>query len=136
MLVTMYRTLPINVELVFNIIEASSEYEDCGSYGRERFVFKMKVWKKSDLSHYRVVEEVMYNGGRSSNYLVDFVQNATNEEFIWYWTDVEFAIGAVFIGMITPVSRVNYNNHKKVFYNVRALRHLGYIEEEGENNND
>lgn len=129
-------SLPVNVELVFKIISASSEYQDCGSFARDRFVFRMKVWKKSDLSHYRVVEEVMYNGERSGNYLVDFVQNATNEEFICYWTDVEFAIGAVFIGKIIPVSRVNYYNHKKVFYNVRALRHLGYVEVEGEDDND
>lgn len=123
--------LPANTELIFKIVDATSEYQDCGAYARNRFVFKMKVWEKSDLNSCYIVEEVLYNHGFCADYLVDFVTNATGQEFIWFWTDVDFCIGAVFLGMIVPKVKVNYYNHKTLFQNTIALQHLGYLEEKG-----
>ena len=135
MLLKKPKSLPTNKELVCRIVAAFSEHQDCGPYERERFLFKMRVYKKSDLSRCWTIEERMYNGGKNSDYLVEFVQNATGEEFIWFWSDVEFTIGAIFIGMVIVKVKTDYYNRKTVFFNTVALRHLGYWSdaEEGEN---
>lgn len=132
MLISKPESLPANTKLAFRILDASSERQDLGERVRDRFVFKMQVWSR-DLSRYWIVEEQIYSGGRCSDYLVDFVENATGEEFIWFWTDVEFTIDAVFIGMVTVKEKTDYYNRKTVFFNTVALEHLGYwTDEEGD----
>lgn len=131
MLVEKPELLPVNKELVFQIVDATAEYLDLGPISRYRMIFLLQVWEKTDYSKSYYIEEVMYNGVFSEQYFLDFIETATNMEFIWHWSDIDIAIGAVFIGKITVKVRENLWNHQTKFYNVVAMRHIGFMEEGG-----
>lgn len=131
MLVEKPESLPVNKELVFQIVDATAEYLDLGPISRYRMIFLLQVWKKTDYSKSYYIEEVMYNGVFSEQYFLDFIETATNMEFIWHWSDIDIAIGAVFIGKITVKVRENLWKHQTKFYNVVAMRHISFMEEGG-----
>ena len=124
-----------NKEYLMQIIFVQSEYEEYVSYARYRYEFGIRLWTNTkDMDHFHDLTEVFYSRGRKCReYLTDFVQNATGYELAPFDTDVDFTVGAAFIGVIT--TKHSYNRDGwicKTFNNIKAIEPLGYYAVEGE----
>lgn len=128
-------SLKVRKKYLMQIISAKSEFRDCGSYGKYRFDFGIRVWpNKDNLKNFCDVREIFYDNGRCLKYLKNFVEVATDCEFLDYETDVGFTIGAAFIGTITIKSKLDqWGNVDRTFYNLEALEALGIYELEDVN---
>ena len=122
--------LPTSKKLIMKIVDIIIEPMGFDITSRKKYIFVLRIWNNAKLEHAYRVKEIMYDGF-SRDYIVDFIETATDEEIFLGFTDIQYAIGAVFIGMIKTKTKVNYHNHKTVFYNVVALKHLGYVMEGG-----
>ena len=128
-MITMNENLHLNEEYLMQIVEAASDIEDLGWFIRVRVEFKIRIWtdfKKPEL-YYEVIE-VMYNNGRSAKYVIDFIWNAIGCEFRELDDEVDFTIGAVFMGCVTKKVKVDNWNRETEFYNINALEPCGYYD--------
>lgn len=128
-MVTMPSNLKVRKEYLMQIIDASSEHQDCGIFDRYRYEFDIRVWpdiKRNDCFY--DLREVFYDNGAAEKYLLAFVENATGCEFCIYDCDVDFTIGAVFMGIITAKDGKNQYGHvTRTFYNIEAVEPLGFM---------
>ena len=124
--------LKLRQKYLMQIISAQSEYQDRIPYSRYRFEFGIRVWPDiDDLDTFYDLAEVFYNSGRCADYLVDFIEIATDCEYCEYNSDVNFTVGAAFVGVITAkVKYDRWGDIDKTFYNVEAIEPLGYYDVE------
>lgn len=124
---TGYSELYLRKEYLMQIIDATSVFEDYKWGVRYRFEFTIRIWpepKKPEL-YYEVIE-VLYNNDRCVKYLIDFVRRATGYELGEWDDEVDFAIGAVFIGCIIKKVQINSWRCGPEFYNIKVLLQWGY----------
>lgn len=122
--------LKLKKKYLMQIVSAKSEYQDRIPYSRYRFEFGIRVWPNADyLDTFYDLSEVFYNGVKSAEYLVKFIENATEYDYCEYESDVDFTIGAAFIGIITSKEKYDrWGDVDKTFYNIEAMEPLGYYE--------
>ncbi len=138
-MIEMPGTLKLRQKYLMQIIDASSEHQDRGTYDRYRYQFVIRIWPDvKRMKYFYDLTEVFYNSGRMEKYLLAFVENATGCEFCGYDSEVDFTIGAAFWGIITAKDGKNRFGHvTQTFYNIEAVKPLGfYALEEGEEDND
>ena len=121
-------SLPVEQELVMQIFDVIVDQLEDIIEVRHQYIFKIHVFDKTNLAYLGEIEEVILDG-YSTRYIVDFVETATDDDIMFGFTDLKYAIGAVFIGIIVGKMVTNCYNHKKIFYNVIPLRHLTYMKE-------
>jgi len=137
-LIVMPGNLKVHQEYLMQIINASSEHQDCGTFDRYRYEFDIRIWPDiKRIEKYFDLTEVFYNSGGTEKYLLAFVENATGCEFCIYDCDVDFTIGATFVGIITAKDGKDQFGHvTRTFYNIEAVEPLGFMvlkEEEDDN---
>ena len=129
---------PIDLKLrkkyLMQIISAKSEYQNIIPYSRYQFQFDIRIWPNiDDLDTYYDLSEVFYNSVKCVKYLIAFIENATNYEYSEYDSDVDFTVGAVFIGIITEKKTYDrWGDVDKTFYNIEAIESLGYYDVDSE----
>lgn len=95
------------------------------------YSFWVRVWSDDkNLTQYEDVLERFSTCGLFAQDVVKFVEGATGYEFEINEEDVEFAVGAVFRGVIQQkITYDGYGPNKN--YHISVVKHLGYCEIEG-----
>ena len=122
---------------LMQIVQARANYHEKGSYGYHLYIFMIRIWPDSkNLDCFYDTPQIFYDTEKSEKYLVDFVEKATDCHDFISNGEIEFAIGAVFKGILTDRIRRIFDGSSvssKVVYDINVVKHLGYCEVENEN---
>lgn len=112
---------------VMQIISADVQYVDFGTYDRNKIMFCIRAWPdKAKADQFVDFDVSFYDTGRAEEYLVEFIENATD----YYYGDIglDEIPGAVFKGIIKKNIKIDYYGCRTVFTNLNAIKHITYAE--------
>lgn len=137
----MWYVKPSNIKTgetyLMQIIKASASYHERGCYGYHLYIFMIRIWPDSkNLDCFYDMPQIFYDTEKSEKYLADFVEKATACECFINNGEIEFAVGAVFKGVLADRIKRTFNGSSvssKVVYDINVVKPLGYCEIENEN---